>query len=193
MILLIDGYNILKRHYSVRMINDGIRARFIKDVAAYTRQSGNKVVIVFDGQAQDDAYESHGRAVQVIYSGTRETADDYIKRYVEKHHTKDLMLVTSDRELNRIADYYNIPSLDAHEFVEVLQVRAHEAHAQGASSRGPIIKTSEQDSPELDELMKQASKSVPQKSEDVARTHRKSAAQKMSKKERELLKKVKKL
>ena len=101
MILLIDGYNILKRQYRVRMISEVMRTRFIKGIAAYTRQSGNKVVIVFDGMAQDDAYEEYGRGVQVVYSGTRETADDYIKRYVEKHHTKDLMLVTSDRELNR--------------------------------------------------------------------------------------------
>lgn len=192
MILIIDGYNILKRQYGVRMINDVMRARFIKGVAAYSRQSGNKVVIVFDGQAQDDAYEEHGRAVQVVYSGTRETADDYIKRYVEKHHTKDLMMVTSDRELNSIADHYNIPSLDSYEFVEVLQARAEES-AQKGSRRAPIIKMSDEESPELDEVMATASKSVPQKSEDVVRTNRKSAPQKMSKKERELLKKVKKL
>jgi predicted RNA-binding protein with PIN domain len=192
MILLIDGYNILKRQYGVRMISELMRARFIKGVAAYTRQSGNKVVIVFDGQAQDDAYEEYGRGVQVVYSGTRETADDYIKRYVEKHHTKDLMLVTSDRELNSVADRYNIPSLDSYEFVEVLQARAEES-GQPGSRRTPIVKTSEDAPPELDEIMEAASKSVPQKSDDVARVKRKSVAQKMSKKERELLKKVKKL
>lgn len=192
MILLIDGYNILKRQYGVRMISEVMRARFIKGVAVYARESGNKVIIVFDGIAQDDAYEEHGRGVQVVYSGTRETADDYIKRYIENHHSKDLMLVTSDRELNRVADRYNTPSLDSYEFVEVLRARADQS-SQGGSRRAPIIKMSKDAPSELDEIMVAASKSVPQKSDDVARTNRKSAAQKMSKKERELLKKVKKL
>lgn len=193
MILIIDGYNILKRQHGVRLIDDTIRKRFIHGVAAYARHSGNKVVIVFDGGAQDDAYEEYGRNVQVVYSGTRETADDYIKRYVAQHNMKDLMLVTSDRELNRVADRYDIPSLDAHEFVLVLQYSEGERSGQHISANAPIIKTSSEEIPELDALMETASKMVPQKSDDVKASHRKSAAQKMSKKERELLKKVKKL
>jgi predicted RNA-binding protein with PIN domain len=193
MILIIDGYNILKRQHGVRLIDDTIRKRFIHGVAGYARHSGNKVVVVFDGGAHDDAYEEYGRGVQVVYSGMRETADDYIKRYVEKHSTKDLMLVTSDRELNSIADRYQIPSLDAHEFVRVLMYSESERSGQTSSTHAPIIKTSSEDIPELDALMEQASKMVPQKSDDVAQVNRKSAAQKISKKERELLKKVKKL
>jgi predicted RNA-binding protein with PIN domain len=193
MILIIDGYNILKRQHGVRLIDDAIRRRFIHGVAAYARHSGNKVVIVFDGGSYDDAHEQYGRGVQVVYSGTRETADDYIKRYVEKHSTKDLMLVTSDREINSIADRYDIPSLDAHEFVRVLRYSEHERSGQGSATNAPIIKTSTEDIPELDILMETGSKMVPQKSDDIKIVNRKSAAQKISKKERELMKKVKKL
>jgi len=192
MILLIDGYNILKRQHGVRFIDDAIRARFIRNVAGYARYSGNKVVIVFDGQAQDDAFERHGRGVQVVYSGSRETADDYIKRYVEKHSSKDLMLVTSDRELNGVADRYKIPSLDAHEFVHVLRYCESERSGQ-AAAQTPLIKSTSEEQPELDELMATASKTIQPKSDDVKIVNRKSSAQKMSKKERELLKKVKKL
>ena len=193
MILIIDGYNILKQQQGVHFIDDAVRRRFIHGVAAYARNSGNKVVIVFDGVAHDDAYEKYGRAVQVIYSGARETADDYIKRYVKTHRNKDLMLVTSDRELNRVADRYDVPSLDAHEFVRVLVYSANERAAGNTPSDAPIIKLSDEVMPELDALMEQASKTVPQKSEDARTSNRQRVAQKVSKKERELLKKVKKL
>ncbi len=193
MILIIDGYNILKRQHVVRFVDEAVRKRFIQGVAAYARHSGNKVLVVFDGGPQDDAYEEYGRGVQVVYSGTRETADDYIKRYVKRHSNKDLMLVTSDRELNSIADRYAVPSLDAHEFVRVLMYSEHERSTGSSSKHAPIIKMSTEEIPELDELMEQASKAVPQKTDDLMLKNRKSAAQKMSKKERELLKKVKKL
>jgi predicted RNA-binding protein with PIN domain len=193
MILVIDGYNILKRQHGVQFVDEVVRKRFIHGLAGYARYSGNKVLVVFDGGAHDDAYDDYGRSVQVVYSGTRETADDYIKRYIKTHAHKDLMLVTSDRELNRIADRYEVPSLDAHEFVRVLTYSAQERAAGNTTLNAPIIKLSEEIIPELDEVMEQASKMVPQKSDDVGISDRRSVAQKISKKERELLKKVKKL
>lgn len=191
MILIVDGYNILKRQHGVRLIDDAMRRNFIHAIAAYARQSSNKVVLVFDGHPPENSTERYGHAIQVIYSGARETADDYIKRYITQHKTKDLMLVTSDRELNSIADRSAIPSLDAHEFMRVLRYSKDEG-ADNTRGQAPLIKMSEQESPELDELMESASKAVPQKSDDIVMSRERST-QKMSKKERELLKKVKKL
>lgn len=192
MIIVVDGYNVLKRHHGVGFIDAPARHSFLHDVAAYARARGNKVVVVFDGDIPDDDHGHYGKSVQIIYSGSRETADDYIKRYLNNHKNKDLMLVTSDRELNARADTFDIPSLDAHEFVRVLVQYAHERSAGHVGTEAPLIKMSDEKIPELDELMAQASKMVPQKSEDV-QIDRKSSAQKLSKKERALLKKVKKL
>lgn len=190
MILILDGYNILKRHHGIQFVDERERSRFLSELASYARQSGNKIIVVFDGVYDED--EKYGRNVRVVYSGSRETADDYIKRYVQTHAAKDLMLVSSDRELNRLADRHQVPSLDAHEFIRVLQYSRLERSSSSGSSRVPVIKISDESTPEVDMLMEQGSKIVPQKSEDITRSNKRTS-QKLSKKERELLKKVKKL
>jgi hypothetical protein len=103
-------------------------------------------------------------------------------------------VVSSDSELNRWADRLNIPSIDSSTFSHLvyqeLSTKEVAAHVQDE-----VVKLHDNDALDIDALMMEASKVVPQKSEDVVsgpkRHHMKQPD--VSKQERALLKKLKKL
>lgn len=190
MIILVDGYNVIKREHGTNLVSAFEKKKFINHVRSYARKSGNKVIIVFDGEPYDDIYPEQTRFVSVVYAGMRETADDYIIRYMMKHKNKDMLLVSSDRELNAHADACNIPSLDADKFSMILRdVRVKKNHAM---HNAKVIKTSSESIPELDELMMKVSMVGSEIKHDDT-PHTKKTSDTLSKKERALLKKVKKL
>ncbi len=196
MIIVVDAYNLLRSVPPYKKtITDKERAQFIAQLSAYGRRKGHKVVIVFDGGPHEWPFKEQMKRVTVVYSGIHETADDYIKEYVEAHHTQDLLLVSSDSELNRWAERLNIPSIDSSTFSHLLH---QELSTKEVVAEKDSIVTKlhhENDAFDIDELMLQASKIVPQKSEDVVSGPKRHHVKKneINKRERELLKKLKKL
>jgi predicted RNA-binding protein with PIN domain len=196
MIIIVDAYNLLRAvpPYK-RTITDNERAQFIKNLSAYGRRKGHKVVIVFDGGPYEWPSKENMKTVTVVYSGIHQTADDYIKEYVEAHKAKDLLLVTSDSELNRFAARVQIPSIDSSVFQQLLheELRVKEAVVQ--KNADVVVKLAQDNHTYIDELMVQASKAVPIKSEDLAPAGKGRDAKKTQhgKDERALLKKLNKL
>src|SRR5579863_9041291 len=102
MIIVVDAYNLLRSVPPYKKtITDRERVAFIAQLSAYGRRKGHKIVIVFDGGPYEWPHKENGKTVQIVYSGIHESADDYIKEYVDAHKAKDLLLVSSDSELNR--------------------------------------------------------------------------------------------
>ena len=195
MIIVVDAYNLLRSVPPYKKtITDKERVHFIAKLSGYGKRKGHKIVIVFDGGPHEWPFKEHMKAVTVVYSGIHESADDYIKEYLEAHHTQDLLLVSSDTELNRCAERLNIPSIDSVTFYQLM--RQELSSKQSVSGKEhEVVKLSDTES-YVDELMQQASKIIPQKSEDFAteqikRHHTKK--HEVSKQERALLKKLKKL
>jgi predicted RNA-binding protein with PIN domain len=196
MIIVVDAYNLLRSVPPYKKtITDRERMQFIARLSAYGRRKGHKVVIVFDGGPHEWPFKEHMKTVTIVYSGIHESADDYIKEYIEAHHMKDLLLVSSDSELNRCADRLNIPSIDsstfAHLVYQELSTKQVALHTQD-----DVVKLHEGGTVDIDALMMEASKVVPQKSEDViAETPKRHHVKQhdVSKQERALLKKLKKL
>src|SRR5260221_7699482 len=121
MIIVVDAYNLLRSVPPYKKtITDKERVQFIAHLSAYGRRKGHKVVIVFDGGPHEWPFKEQMKRVTVVYSGIHESADDYIKEYIEAHHMKDLLLVSSDAELNRWADRLNIPSIDSAIFCQLM-------------------------------------------------------------------------
>ena len=121
MIIVVDAYNLLRSIPPYKKnISDKERAHFIAQLSAYGRRKGHKIVIVFDGGSHEWPFKEHLKVATVVYSGIHESADDYIKVYIESHHTKDLLLVSSDAELNQWAERLNIPSIDSPAFYDLL-------------------------------------------------------------------------
>ena len=195
MIIIVDAYNFLRAApLYKKTITDQERAKFIAQLGVYGRRKGHKIVIVFDGGPYEWPYKENKKIVVVVYSGIHESADDYIKEYVEVHHAKDLLLVSSDAELNRWAARHNIPSIDSSSFYYLLHQELSIKEATLVKQQ-EIIKLSNDANDDIDALMHEASKNVPVKSEDFASTSKRKSTKKnqSNKQERALLKKLYKL
>jgi len=206
MILVIDGYNLLKHIDPHRNITEHERSQFLHQLKRYARRKKHRVVVVFDGgpyqwpySASADAACYEGQApiskkrslVKVIYSGARETADEVIMQYLHDHKTKDLLLVSSDHEINLFASKHDIVSIGSDDFYRLFK----EGLQEQREGEGEQMVTVELDEGELalDELMEQASKEVPHKEEDRSPSEVRLQTSRRSKKDRLLLKKLKKL
>lgn len=192
-----DAYNLLRSvpPYKKNITNKE-RTYFIAQLSAYGKRKGHKIVIVFDGGPHEWPFKESLKRVTVVYSGMHESADDYIKEYIDAHYDQDLLLVSSDSELNRWAEQLNIPSIDSATFYQLLYQEL--STKQPMSEKGSTVTKLHHDNDviDIDELMMQASKMVPQKSEDFAmqkikRHHTKK--DQVTKRERALLKKLNKL
>jgi predicted RNA-binding protein with PIN domain len=196
MIILVDGYNVLKQVSSVRQISETERKAFIAQLSKYGRIKDHEIIVVFDGGPSDWVYKERISGVLVVYSGPYQSADDYIKDYLAKRRTDDMLLVSNDRELIQRASQLSIESVNALYFYSLVKRTGQEAFQKKNASSGGLVKLTQEDNPELDELMGQASKKITAKREDVVPSElssRKSVAHKPSKENRKIAKKLKKL
>lgn len=196
MIIIVDAYNLLRSVPPYKKTTtDQERAQFIAQLGAYGRRKGHKMVIVFDGGPHEWPFKESGKTVTVVYSGIHESADDYIKEYVEAHKAKDLLLVSSDSELNHWAARHNIPSIDSAGFHLLVAQELRMKNVENVVTVVDSVVKLHSDQSALDRLMMEASKSVPIKSEDLAPVGkgRDSKNAQVGKQERALLKKLNKL
>jgi len=197
MILVIDGYNVIKQALLKNTISDFERVQFIKQLGKYHKIRGHKIELVFDGGVYDRASREKINGVYLIYSGYSESADQYIKRYLKEHKSLDILLVSSDRDICNCAARLGIEFIDSKEFYAIMQNRIKMGVSQKSMSKTKAIKLSESENEELDALMQDASKVVQHKTEDFVSFGqsgaRESRAHTVSKKERKKLKKIKKL
>ena len=199
MIIVIDAYNLLHAIPPYKKsISDQERIRFILGLNTYARVKGHKIVLVFDGGPYEWPYRENKKTILVIYSGIHQTADDYIKKYLDEYRSRDILLVSSDTELNQFAERLQIPSIDSTSFNQLLYeqacIKRKVSTANGEADQ--ITKLAHDVRPDVDALMQSASKVVPIKSEDLKLNLQKKNDSKkntLSKQERALLKKLNKL
>lgn len=198
MMIIVDGYNVLKTIHATSHITDHEREQFIHQLAHYAKLSHNKIFIVFDGgeDIRPTFYPRSG--IIVIYSGYRDTADDVIKNLVDREQHRDVMLVSTDRELNRYAAELDVPSIDSTVFYGHLQDRLKsEEYAMQQQKKVDIIirkRLGHESSEEVDALMMGDVGKVLQKHEDEKEYNNyRCKKHKTSKEEKKLEKMVKKL
>lgn len=192
--IIIDGYNMLKSILEAREISEHERSIFLAQLARYARRKGHKIIVVFDGGPYQWTHKEVQFDIQVIYSGMHESADEYIHEYLIDHQTKDMLLVTSDHELRLMASALSITSITTQDFHQLVR-EALRPVPETEMKPGQLIKMTEQENKELDELMREATATIPIKEDDLAaRAHRLyKKGKKVSKRERLLLQKLKKL
>lgn len=121
MILIIDAYNLIKQISGQNFIEGGLRQRFIDRLMRYARAKSLEILLVFDG---GDGFQYTRKPVTVFYSGPTESADDLIQELLDNFAAKALqsqvLLVTCDRELLNIARDSNIGSLSVTIFYSYL-------------------------------------------------------------------------
>ena len=188
--ILIDGYNLLKQLLT-KNITDKERQWFHERAAEYARKKGHVLSIVYDaGPYNRLTKETQGR-ITIIYSGFRDTADDVIKDYIDRKVLKNMLVVTTDRALNRYADDQGVPSIDSLDFYEFMKEGGSPVVAGYKKSSGQTQKMRpEQKNDELDRLMEEGTAILQYKQEF---TEDEDDGYTFSKKERRLMGVVKKL
>jgi predicted RNA-binding protein with PIN domain len=187
--VIIDAYNVLHQVMKHDHIKEQERKHFINQLTAYAKKRGNAVVVVFDGGPFLFPSTSHHKGMTIIYSGPKDSADMMILRYIKEHAGHAMVLVSSDRELCKAAQYYQVESVDAKDFYYTI-MEPEQKNAPRVKEQA--IKTGDADSI-VDIFMMQTG--VKKKLEDIEDPvlDRQSPANKLSKKERKRMHKIKKL
>jgi|GEM_PF-3089577 len=192
MIVVIDGYNLIKQVLGLSRVSHVQRDEFVNELINYTRKKGHFCVIVFDGGSFSYPYKTVHQHTTILFSGYKEKADALIMRFIDEHLGDELLIVSSDREIRDHARTKQKVSMPADQFY-YQHVRI--SNKKSEKLRTPFYKQACDAPPELDELMLMASEQVPAKDDDahLSNSTRKRNAQRPSKKERQLLKIVRKL
>ena len=193
MIVIIDAYNVLHAIYAHPVITDKKRHEFVRRIIRYSAKKSLEIKLVFDGGAFGMPDRERMGMVEVIFTGARETADEWIIRFVEKNKGLELAIVSSDRELVSVAKAHNLLSVKAKEFKELFIDALSSMNQQSEQKvvAPGFRKLAFESNPELDQLMAESFISLP-KDIDENRDEFK-ISQKGSKKERRRDQKLKKL
>lgn len=102
--IIIDGYNLIRQSDSLgrfeRVSLESGRNELIRRVSLYKKTKGHRITVVFDGWASDPLMEERDRegGIDIIYSRKGEKADEVIKR-MAKEGEEEIVVVTSDRKI----------------------------------------------------------------------------------------------
>ena len=174
--LVIDGYNYicasmgLSGSHPGRMDPTVERDALIEKLLTYKKVKRAKITVVFDGGRSGNIYRSRGthKGIEIEYSRSGEEADDIIKE-MAKAQGQGLTIVTSDRELGSYCEAHGAVIIRSGEFYDRLN------QALYADTKGVEEEDGDGQTP------------------SDAGGKRKGPARKLSKKEREKRKKLKKL
>jgi predicted RNA-binding protein with PIN domain len=102
--LLVDGYNasMSKKGFPGLKLEDQ-RERLVDVLSKLARRTGVKVTVVFDGSDVDSRPRPRRRSVTVQYSNPDEIADDHLVALLESLPPHPVIVVTSDKDLQRRA------------------------------------------------------------------------------------------
>lgn len=130
MYLIIDGYNLLNvsPEFNVRReeLLENARNRLIEKLGLYKRQKKVSIVIVFDGWKGGLMTQSHerSRGIEIIYSKLGEKADEVIKRIIAES-SKEMVVVSSDREIRDFAEGHSVISISSSEFEKKIEMASY--------------------------------------------------------------------
>ena len=198
MIIIIDGYNYLKSATGTKFVSEDKMREWIHALEKYVYYRGNHIIVVFDAGPYLFASSDRYGSVEVWYAGQYQTADDWIKTWLLKNREKDLLLVSSDREIRNCADRLNLVSISSQEFFKIFnavleqQEDEHEIHTQS------VYKTKQDELSDdfLDHLMEVGSRNIVsahKENEYTHETHRLSKDKHTSKLDKFFLKKINKI
>jgi len=107
--IIIDGYNLIRQSDHLRRaervaLEEG-RHALLRFLAPYRERSRHRLTVVFDGWEGGSAYEERDRegGIDILYSRRGEKADDVIKRLAEKSG-REVVVVTSDRDIGHFVE-----------------------------------------------------------------------------------------
>lgn len=115
---IIDGNNLIGCSPDISLEDKNSRSEIIAIVKKYQKKKKSKVIVVFDGEPDTFSNEENPtEKIVVKYPPIGESADDEIKRILEGYtYFRDVVLVTSDRELKDVAKKKGAKVINSIEF-----------------------------------------------------------------------------
>ncbi len=115
---IIDGNNLIGSSPDISLEDANSRTEIIAIVKKFQKKKKNKIIIVFDGEPTTFSPEENpNEKIIVKYPPIGDSADDEIKRILEGYtHFKDVILITSDRELKDVAKKKGAKVINSIEF-----------------------------------------------------------------------------
>lgn len=202
MIILIDGYNLLRHCYPrVKGYLDQQKRQFLHDVAIYRHARASTVkelIVVFDGGERDHATREVKAGVVIVEAGQKSSADDWIVDYVARKPHEEIALITMDRALKQRCG--SVLSLDVDDFFSYVRSVALASPLAAPGSGHDVIVKYERDEDEgeaqelIDQLMHEHSRVLREhgKKDDQVSSPR-DRQRSLSKEEKKIRKSIKKL
>ncbi|MDY0297515.1 MAG: NYN domain-containing protein [Acidobacteriota bacterium] len=120
---IIDGNNLIGSSPDLSLEEAGSRQQLIHIVRKFQQSRNSKVIIVFDGEPEGTSHRQElGPKYTVLYPRYGRSADDEIKRILNSYNDfRDVVLVTSDRELKSFARGLGARTVNSIEFYFTLK------------------------------------------------------------------------
>jgi len=206
MIILIDGYNLLKQLFTGhKQILDAQKAIFLRQLSAYKQlkiDTTLDIIIVFDGGPSTHATRLIKNGITIIQSGTKQSADDWIIDFTVRNKNKAITVVTLDRALKNATKFNNADSMDVHIFYTLMTGALQTSHVSityKTDNNLTVYENIDLDDminpykQHADSLMTEASLFIDKKEETYSLKPRAGNGQSLSKTEKQFVKKIKKL
>ena len=102
---IIDGNNLIGCSPDISLEDSNSRSEILGIVKKFQKKKKSKIIVVFDGEPDTFSNEENPtEKIVVKYPPIGDSADDEIKRILEGYtYFRDVVLVTSDRELKDVA------------------------------------------------------------------------------------------
>lgn len=209
MIILIDGYNLLRHIFpGVKGDMDRLRRQFIRLLGHYKYKKAyaiKEIIVVFDAGPDRRVTREIHQGIVVMFSGQQSCADDWILEYVIKHKQEHIALVSMDRALREQCKKYRVEGIDVAQFYHMVKEVLLDSVDQHLNKEHLDIQQYEQidelwfdqvpmiDQEALDALMRAASGKVQQKDNETLVARQKGMQHQVSKKEKKIQKMLKKI
>lgn len=115
---IIDGNNLIGSSPDISLEDSNSRKEIVAIVKKFQKKKNSKIIVVFDGEPDNFTSEENPTEKIVIkYPPIGDSADDEIKRILEGYtYFRDVILVTSDRELKNVAKKKGVKVINSIEF-----------------------------------------------------------------------------
>jgi predicted RNA-binding protein with PIN domain len=119
--VIIDGYNVIRQSSQLQILDamdlQAGREALLELLTQYRSRSHHRITVVFDGWQHGDLKESRDQhqGILIIYSRRGERADEVIKRLLHQERERALV-VTSDREIQVFAEHVKASWINAGQF-----------------------------------------------------------------------------
>lgn len=122
---LVDGHNLIGQLKDLSLDDPYDEAKLTMAIRTYCMRSRSKATVIFDnGLPGGLSKELTSSDVTVIFAPPRTSADNLImRRAKEIGNFRDMVLVTSDRRITRLAYAYGIETMASEEFALLIGFR----------------------------------------------------------------------